>query len=112
MLNISTQNIYIYQSPVNMHKSFDGLQGIVERFFPDKLFTHSLFVFVNRQRDKMKIFYWDEDGLCFWYKRLEKGSFKVDTYGKTELSRREFLMLLEGIKPQYLNRRYSMRKSD
>ena len=111
MLNISTQSIYLYREPVNMHKSFEGLLGLVESSFPGKVFTHSVFVFINRRRDKIKVFYWDKDGFCFWYKRLEQGTFKVDKNGKTEFTRREFIMLLEGIKPKRLNRRFSFEKS-
>jgi len=106
MLNISTQHIYFYQCHVNMHKSFDGLCSLVERNFPDKLLTGSMFVFVNRQRNKLKILYWDSDGLAIWYKRLEKGTFRINKNGQSELSRREFLMLLEGIKPRVLNQRF------
>jgi len=49
---------------------------------------------------------WDDDGLCIWYKRLEQGTFKVSKDGQTRLSRREFLMLLEGVSARRLNRRY------
>jgi transposase len=106
MLNISTQNIYFYQCHINMHKSFDGLCFLVETNFPDKLLTGSMFVFVNRQKNKLKILYWDSDGLAIWYKRLEKGTFRINKNGQSELSRREFLMLLEGIKPRVLNQRF------
>jgi transposase len=108
MLTISTQKIYFHQNPVNLHKSFEGLCYLVENSFPNKLLSCSLFVFVNRQKDKLKLLYWDRDGLAIWYKRLEKGTFRVSKDGKTELTRREFLMLLEGIKPRYLNNRFSL----
>lgn len=91
-----------------MRKSFDGLSLIVQVSFPDRLLTGSLFVFVNRRRNHLKVLYWNEDGLAIWHKRLEKGTFKVTWDGKCQLSRREFTMLLEGITPRRLNRRYSL----
>jgi len=112
MLNISSQDIYFYRQPVNMHRSFDGLSYLVENNFPGKLLSGSLFVFVNRRRNKVKVLYWNSDGLALWYKRLERGTFSIDKNGKTQLSRREFYMLLEGIKPRRMNSRFSIDKSD
>jgi len=110
MLTLSAQKIYVFRSPVNLHKSFEGLSGLVENYFPNELLTGGLFVFFNRPKNKIKVLYWDNDGFAIWYKRLERGTFRVDKDGKTELTRREFFMLLEGIKPRRLNRRFSLQK--
>ncbi len=111
MLSIGSRNIYLYRSPVNMHCSFDRLSALVDREFPDQLLTGNLFVFVNRRRTHLKLLYWDGDGLAQWYKRLEKGTFRVSPTGEAELTRREFLMLLEGIKPRRLQTRFSLSKN-
>jgi transposase len=108
MLTITAQKIYIYRAPVNLHKSFEGLSGLVESSFPGRLLSGSLFVFLNRQKTKLKLLYWDNDGLAIWYKRLERGTFSINKDFKTELTRREFFMLLEGIKPRRLNKRFSL----
>jgi len=89
-----------------MRKSFDGLSDLVERRFPGELLSGSLFVFVNRRRTMVKVMAWDDDGLCIWYKRLEQGTFKVSKDGQARLSRREFLMLLEGVSARRPHRRY------
>ena len=87
-----------------MRKGFEGLSAIVERGFEERVASGSYFVFINRRRNLMKVLYWDGDGLAIWYKRLEKGSF---ARGKgPAMSRREFLMLLEGIEPRRLRKRY------
>lgn len=108
MLSISSQKIYLYTKSVNLHRSFEGLSYLAQQSFPDKLFDNSLIIFVNKPRNKLKALYWDSDGLAIWYKRLEKGRFKIDKDGKTQLTRREFLMLLEGIKPKRLSSRFSL----
>lgn len=111
MINISHDTIYFYHRSVSMHKSFEGLSGLVESAFPEKLLSGSCFVFLNRIKDKIKVLRFDNDGFEIYYKRLEKGKFNVDRNGNTELSRREFLMLFEGIKPKHLDRRFSLKKS-
>ncbi|WP_390623541.1 IS66 family insertion sequence element accessory protein TnpB [Stieleria maiorica] len=64
-----------------------------------------LFVFRNRNRDRLKILYWDRDGLAIWYKRLEKGTFQfpTDLVGKdtrpekAEITAQQLSLLLGGI---------------
>lgn len=98
--------ILVYSEPTNMKKSFEGLFKLVEQSFSAKVTSEAFFIFINRKRDSIKILYWDQDGLAIWFKRLEKGNFLRGE--KTELCRREFIMLLEGITPKKLNRRYSL----
>ena len=100
--------IFLYGYPVNMHKSFEGLCGLVEEAFDEEFTSGAYFVFLNRQRDRMKVLYWDVDGLSIWYKRLERGSFTPGSNGKKLITRREFLMLLEGVIPKRINRRYKL----
>ena len=110
MLTIGSRDIYLHRKPVNMHCSFDSLSALVAREFPVPLLSGSLFVFVNRRRTHLKVLCWDGDGLVQWYKRLEKGTFRVSPTGEARLSRREFLMLLEGIRPKRLLQRFSTDK--
>jgi transposase len=101
--------MYLYRGPADMRKGFDGLSGMVEEHFSQSLFSGSLFIFLNRRRDRVKILYWDSGGLALWYKRLERGTFQMPT-GKegeaVELSSAELSMLLEGITPLRVSRRY------
>ncbi len=56
----------------------------------------------------MKVLYWDNDGLVIWYKRLEQGIFPKQNNVSSILSRKEFFMVLEGIIPQRINKRYQI----
>lgn len=93
-----------------MNSSFEGLSNLVEEKFPDQLLTGAYFIFLNRFKDKIKMITWDNDGLLIFYKRLEKGRFVIHEDGKTKLTRRDFQMLFEGIKPKTLNKRFSLTK--
>lgn len=68
--------VYLHRDVVDFRKSINGLSAIVEQSMNLSLFDSSLFVFCNKQRDKLKILYWDKSGFCLWYKRLEKEKFK------------------------------------
>jgi transposase len=79
-----------------MRKSINGLSGIVELNFRLDPFNGALFVFCNRNRDRVKIIEWDGDGFWLYFKRLEKGHFKWPAPGE------EPTMALTGEELSYL----------
>jgi transposase len=97
--------IYLCVQPADMRRGFDTLAAAVKEFLRHDPFSGNLFLFVSRGKDRMKILYWEKDGFCLWYKRLEEGTFKLpatrDAEGKAaasvELKATELAMLLEGI---------------
>lgn len=104
----SNARIFLCKDPVSMRKSFEGLSAAVEQLFPGELFSGALFIFLNRDRNHIKVLFWDRDGFAIWYKRLEKGSFAG--MRNNILDRREFLMLLEGIEPKKIRSKISLEK--
>ena len=66
------RSIHLYDQPVDMRKSFEGLSALVEQAFPGQLLTGSLFLFINRCRNRIKIFFWEGDGVVIWYKRAPR----------------------------------------
>ena len=73
----SSTRIFVATSPTDMRKGFDGLQGLVAGVLGQDPLSGHLFLFVNRRRDKLKVLYWDGDGLAIWYRRLEQGTFQM-----------------------------------
>lgn len=92
-------NVMVYNKPVSMHKSFDGLSALVQSECKKNPTRGGLFVFFNRARDKVKILYYDRNGFCQWYKRLERGRFPALTVASPvyTLQLAELNLLLEGI---------------
>ena len=108
MLTLSgNARLFLCQIPMNMRKSFEGLSAAVEEMFPGELLSGAFFIFLNRRKDHMKVLYWDGDGFVIFYKRLEKGNFATKQ-SSSQLGRREFLMLLEGVVPKRLQKRFSL----
>ena len=100
--------IFVCQEAMDLRKGFEGLCTIVEARYTGELMSGAYFVFLNRPRNRMKILYWDSDGLALWNKRLEKGSFGKPKSEAPLIDRREFLMLLEGVTPKRMNTRYKI----
>ena len=91
--------IWLVAGATDMRKGFDGLSALVQSALADTPFSGHLFVFRGRRGDRVKILWWDGDGLCLFYKRLERGKFiwpRVQE-GKVSLTPAQLSMLLEGI---------------
>jgi transposase len=81
-----------------MRKSIDGLAQLVEPLLGGDVFGGSLFVFVSRGRDKVKILWWDRHGFWLAYKRLERGRFPAPAaLAAGALSSAELMLWLEGV---------------
>jgi transposase len=84
-----------------MRKSINGLMMLVQDSFALDPFSDALFVFCNRNRDRIKILEWDGDGFWLYFKRLERGHFCWPAKGDSAtmlLEPRELSYLIEGAK--------------
>jgi transposase len=91
--------IWLACGVTDMRKGFDGLAAIVQTALAENPFSGQLFVFRGRRGDRVKILWWDGDGLCLYAKRLERGRFvwpRADR-GTVSLTHAQLSMLLEGI---------------
>lgn len=102
----SNARFFLHRDPVDLRNGFEGLCFIVERVFLQEVTGGGYFIFLNKRRDRMKVLYWDGDGLAIWYKRLEKGTFSRKSNDQVLMERRDFLMLLEGVTPHRIQKRF------
>jgi transposase len=100
--------VFVATAHTDMRRSFDGLMGIVRDFLGGDPLSGHLFVFRNRIGDRLKILWWDRDGLAIYYKRLEEGQFSFPVpEGKSvqmEMTAADLQLVLQGIDPSQVKR--------
>jgi transposase len=91
--------IWIATAAVDMRKSFDGLAEVVRAFLGHDPLSGNLFVFRNKAGHRVKILWWDRDGLAIYYKRLERGAFRFPSSNQSAIAvdRTQLLRLLSGL---------------
>lgn len=106
--------VFVATQPADMRRGFDGLLAIVRDFLGHQdPFAGHLFVFRNKRGDRLKVLWWDRDGLAIFYKRLEVGNFAIprtETDARQiEMTSADLQLLLQGIDPAKVQRskRYS-----
>ena len=108
MLSIpATVPMFLYTQPTDMRKGFDGLSGIVRSELGADPLDGSLFLFINRRRDRLKILHWDGGGYWLYYRLLEAGTFEViASHGKcVQIDSTQLAMLLGGVSLVSMKRR-------
>lgn len=92
-----------------MRKSFDGLTGIVQNELKQDPLSATIFIFLNRRRNQVKLLLWEGDGFSIYHKRLEKGSYELPAAGEGQLAvdieADQLLLLLKGISLRHIHRR-------
>jgi transposase len=94
--------VFVALEPVDLRKSFSGLEGLVSERLGEDLRHGALFVFTNRRHTRLKILYWDGTGLWLLIKRLEQGTFSwpksiEEGRVKLKLTPEALAMLTDGI---------------
>ena len=103
MLNLSAKlKIFAYLPPTDMRKGFAGLSAIIREEFQADPTDGSLFLFINRRRDRMKLLHFAAGGFWLYYRLLEAGTFETLKSSaadacRLQLDATELSMLLSGI---------------
>lgn len=96
----SAQRIYLALEPVDMRKQFNGLWALASEKLREDPYLGAMFVYTNKDRDRLKILFWDGSGVWVLAKRLEKGRFSWPLSAgetKVNLEPAALTMLLSGI---------------
>ena len=97
----------MFGQPTDMRKGFDGLSGLIINKLGKNPIDGSVYIFINRRRDRMKLLVWQSYGFVLYYKRLESGTFEITWSLENELSIEwETLMLIiQGVSIENIKRR-------
>lgn len=99
MMSTNDVRIFIRPGKTDFRKAVNGLSVLVQEAMGLDPFCGDYYVFCNRTRTMLKILYYDRNGFCLWYKRLEEDKFrwpKSESEAR-EMTREEFEWLLKGL---------------
>lgn len=94
--------VFVCLEPIDLRWSFDRLANVaLERVGRDAR-SGALILFFGRRQDALKILFFDGTGMCIFYKRLDRGRFRIPTSNDSravaiEIEERELDALLDGI---------------
>lgn len=100
MISLGRGRVFAHACPTDLRKGFDSLAVLVVERLAQEATSGDLYLFVNRDRTRAKVLWWDGTGLCIYAKRLEEGRFAAlwsrVCAGRVELSTSELALFLEG----------------
>lgn len=95
------REIYLVKGVTDLRKGIDGYAALVSAELHRSPTDHSLYIFCNRDRNKLKCLYYDGSGFWLLYKRMDKGHFKwirSETAEALTITHQQLTWLLEGLK--------------
>ncbi len=116
MLHLSPScKYYLYNGNADMRKGFDSLHGLVTSQMHCDVLSGSIFIFINKRRNQIKLLLWEGDGLSLYHKRLEKGTYELpvatNPSSAITISAQQLQFIIEGISLQKVHFRVRYKKT-
>jgi len=95
----SGTRVWLAAGKTDMRKGFDGLSAVAQSVLRENPLSGHVFVFRGRLGDRVKVLWWDGQGMCLFYKRIEKTTFvwPAAKDGKVSITPAQLSSLLEGM---------------
>ena len=99
--------VFVATAPVDLRRGFDGLAALTRETLEQDPLSGHLFAFRNRRGDRLKVLFFASGGYCLFYKRLERGTFRLPQGDpvRLEIDAGELGLLLEGVDLVHARRR-------
>ena len=96
---ISVTRALVALNPVDFRLGFNGLSAYVQGVLEQEVVSGTVFVFVNKRRNRMKLLWWDGSGLLLCTKRLEQGrySWPMGEGNSVGIRSEELMALMTGL---------------
>lgn len=92
---------WLYSNPTDRRKSYHTLSGLVHDKMKSRLCNGDVYIFINKNRDRIKLLHLEPGGLVIYSKLLEEGRLRVPTgisnSDKLSMDWRDLVMMVEGI---------------
>lgn len=92
-----------------MRKGFDGLSGLVRSQMRRDPQDGSVYLFINRRRDRLKVLVWRDGGFVLYYKRLEQGTYELPKATHKDevvhLTWETLVLMIRGIRLEKISRK-------
>jgi transposase len=110
MLHLSAScKYYLYRNATDMRKGFDSLSGIVTSELKMDVLNGSVFIFINKKHNQVKLLLWEGDGFAVYYKRLEKGTYELPAISQDNndlsISNEALQYILQGVSLKSVRKR-------
>ena len=94
--------IFMSVAPIDLRWGFNRLAGVIVENIGRDARCGALFLFMGKRRDALKILFFDGTGLCLFYKRLDRGLFRLsplpsDGSVSVQVNENDLETLLDGI---------------
>jgi transposase len=111
----SQQRFLLYSQATDMRKSFDGLAGLVRNELGQEPQNGTVYLFINKRRDRLKLLHGSASGFTLYYKRLESGTFELPQYDDNtttlKLNYAQLVLLVDGLTITNIQRRKGRRNT-
>ena len=116
MLHLSSScTYYLYNGNADMRKGFDSLYGLVSSQMHCDVLSGSIFIFINKKHNQVKLLLWEGDGLSLYHKRLEKGTYELPVAANASspitISAQQLQFILQGVSLQKIHFRPRYKKT-